>query len=417
MGIPKSVINHFIGDLFWKIMIIQRLPELVIQFVFIAINGFDIYFLLAFITTVLCILCMIPKKLQLNVLEINNKFLIQQTAFLMEISSSEINENSSKFLMRPNALKQCIAKILNEGEHNNLVHTNHIEFPSFEAINVSTENNYEGNKVYRCYGLKAHISINTISISRRVILMKLKTAQKDGTFIEYLSIAWNLEDKPSIDDIVMVYDVNGDHVIQRPVQEPRLSIEGQRNLEIMAIQKQREAIQAQKEKEATITNRKRVAHHRKLSTNPFDQFPDIDELRDIKHERRMSTNPFDEYYADDINNIPSDSDDTVINGRMSDMHRSTITESDIPPIMEIVDLNTGNKSTANKVPRRRQLSKMHVGDESIVSLDMAFDVDNGYNKHGSFVSLDMAFDNDDNKNALRLTRLTSASSMQRMTSL
>ena len=40
---------------------------------------------------------------------------------------------------------------------------------------------------------------------------------------------------------------------------------------------------------------------------------------------------------------------------------------------------------------------------------MAFDIDKG----GSFVSLDMAFDDD--TNPLRLARITSASSMQKMT--
>ena len=127
----------------------------------------------------------------------NNKFLIQQTAFLMEISSQEINENSSKFLLKPNALKQCISKILNTNDNGNainIVNANQIEFPSFEAIKVSTESNYKGRKIFRCYGLKVHIIINTISISRRVILMKLQKAQDDGSFIEHLSMAWKLKD-------------------------------------------------------------------------------------------------------------------------------------------------------------------------------------------------------------------------------
>eukprot|EP00486_Rosalina_sp_Unknown_P001857 CAMPEP_0201575068 /NCGR_PEP_ID=MMETSP0190_2-20130828/20014_1 /ASSEMBLY_ACC=CAM_ASM_000263 /TAXON_ID=37353 /ORGANISM="Rosalina sp." /LENGTH=284 /DNA_ID=CAMNT_0048004221 /DNA_START=382 /DNA_END=1236 /DNA_ORIENTATION=+ len=284
-------------------------------------------------------------------------------------------------------------------------------------------------------------------MSRRVILMKLQKAQDDGSFIEQLSIAWKLNDKPSIDDIVMVYDVDGEHVIQRATSEPNLSVEGQRNLEILTIQKQREeAIQAQKQKEEeaiqalkqkeeairaqkekrTKTKRKRMAHHRKLSTNPFDQFPDIKELgvREINHERRMSTNPFDEYCIediDDINNIPSDSDDTVCNPNRGG-HIPTITEDEIPPMVQFVNLNSENKpSTVNKVPRRynRQSSKVHIPDQSFVSLDMAFDIDgehNGSMGMNGLVSLDMAFDDDDN-GALRLQRITSASSMKSVVSL
>ena len=157
---------------------------------------------------------MISMKLQLNLIQINDKFLLQQTAFLMEISSEEINQNSSQFLLKPNAFKQCIARVLSNGD-DNTININQIEFPSFEAIKVSTECNYKGEKVFRCYGLKVHIAINTISMSRRVILMKLQEAQDDGALIQQLSIAWRLKEEPSIDDIVMVYDLNGDHVIQR----------------------------------------------------------------------------------------------------------------------------------------------------------------------------------------------------------
>lgn len=173
----------------------------------------------------------------------------------------------------------------------------------------------------------------------------------------------------------------------------------------MSIQKQKE--EAAKE-QAEVTKR-RATHHRALSTNPFDQFPDANELdiTDTRHVRGMSTNPFDEYSINDIkeiNNVVSDGDDTIYHAKLRDIGA-----------VEIIHLNSESKTTANRVPKRGQSSKMHVPDQSFVSLDMSFDINDGNGEMPGFVSLDMGFDDDDG--ALRLQRITSASSMKAVVSL
>merc|ERR1719445_970211 len=178
-------------------------------------------------------------KLKLKSIDLNNEFLIQRTAFLMEISSAEINTNSSKYLLQPNALKQAIADILE-------IDSNSIELPLFEAIKVSTESNCQNKKVFRCYGLKIYFAVNTVTMSRRVVLMKLEKSVEDDTMVNKLVNAWNLEQEPSIDDVVMVYDLSGDLVIQRPIEEPRYSHYKRTNLELMNKAEEMDLITQQK---------------------------------------------------------------------------------------------------------------------------------------------------------------------------
>jgi len=74
----------------------------------------------------------------------------------------------------------------------------------------------------RCFGLKLYLSVRSTEISRRVVLMRLEQAQSEGTLIEQIMTEWRLEERPSIDDIAMVYDLGGDIVIQRAVAAPTI---------------------------------------------------------------------------------------------------------------------------------------------------------------------------------------------------
>eukprot|EP01083_Nonionella_stella_P114739 339538_1 len=206
MNIPQSMIVAFISDLFWQILLIQRFPEFVIQIMFVAINGYDHYVLCAHITTLICIILLYPMKLR--TLQQPKDVLAQQSAFLMEISSEEINKNATKYIVQSNVFREVIAETLE-------LEKDQIELLSFEAINVSTELNYNNSKVSRCYGLKIYIALSNNSMLRRYALMKLEKAKHNQTLMNKLKDAWDLQQMPSIDDIVMVYDLSGDLVIQR----------------------------------------------------------------------------------------------------------------------------------------------------------------------------------------------------------
>ena len=174
------------------------MPEWTMQIAFLCMNGCDHFFLFALATSMSSFFVALSMNLRLNRSSLNRLFSVHRTAFLVEISSLEINRKCSSLLLRPSALKAVFAEILG-------VDGDCIELPLFEAIKVNT----------RCHGLKLYLSVNTHTISRRAVLMKLEDAQKNEELVKGLVTAWNLEQDPSIDDIAMVYDLGGDLVIQR----------------------------------------------------------------------------------------------------------------------------------------------------------------------------------------------------------
>ena len=209
--IPDSNITFFIGNLFWPILFLHKIPEFALQMVFVGVHGFDGYFFCAFLTTIASTAIISWMKWQLHPIDTNHKFHIQRTAFLMEISSPEINGDPTSYLLRPDALRLAIATILDIAETSHLV-----EFPLFEAIRLSTPSDGPDQEtVSKCYGLKLYIAINSHLMSRRHILMKLESAQKSKVMAKGLMKAWSLTNEPTVDDIVMVYDLGGDLVIQR----------------------------------------------------------------------------------------------------------------------------------------------------------------------------------------------------------
>lgn len=214
MDIPDSNITYFIGNLFWPILFLQKVPEFILQMIFVGFHGFDGYFFCALLTTLTSTAIISWMKYQLYPIDANHKFHIQRTAFLMEISSPEINDNATCYLLQPDALRRAIADILGISETSHLV-----EFPLFEAIRLHTPcDSPDEQKVAKCYGLKVYMAINSRFMSRRQILMKLETAQKSKLMAKALMKVWTLTREPIIDDIVMVYDLGGDLVIQRYFQ-------------------------------------------------------------------------------------------------------------------------------------------------------------------------------------------------------
>eukprot|EP01083_Nonionella_stella_P076286 207824_1 len=214
MGVPHSMMLHFISDIFWKVLLLQRLPELCIQFTYLFLYGCDQYLVLSVVTTISTLLLQINIKCETKPIELLRKYLIHNTAYLMEIEGEEIVTKSNQCLIRPNAFKNVIAQILE-------VEQNCIELPVFEGISVHQECECNNKKVPKCYGLKMYIAVNTLEIPRRIILMKLKEAQTDGRLIRYLMDAWGLTEPPELQEIELVYNIGGDLVIPRARKQAR----------------------------------------------------------------------------------------------------------------------------------------------------------------------------------------------------
>eukprot|EP01084_Bolivina_argentea_P098159 176436_1 len=214
MKIPNTMIVYFIGNMFWEVLLLQRLPEMILEIVYIYIHGYDQYVMFATITTSLTLILLLIMKLKVKKIKLNYKYFIHQTTFLMEISSEEIIKNVNKYLLKPNAFRCVIADTLK-------IKKKLIELPSFEAIKLDKDCDANNKKVTKIYGLKIHFTVNTIIMSRREILMKLKEADIDGSLVKKLIKYWNLNEEPCIDEIEMVYNLFGDLIIPRVQQQSR----------------------------------------------------------------------------------------------------------------------------------------------------------------------------------------------------
>lgn len=214
MAVPESNITHFVGSVFWAILSLQKVPEIALQIAFVAaVDAFDVFVFWAVMSSLASLAVVYWMRCGAAPIASAHKFHIQRTAFLIEVASPEINGDPNRYALRPNALRMAIARILGIADESHLV-----EFPLFEAIRLSDA---------KCYGLKLFVAINSHWMSRREILIKFQSARRSNAMANALRTAWSLSTAPSIDDIVMVYDLGGDLVIQRPLDPDEADLESE----------------------------------------------------------------------------------------------------------------------------------------------------------------------------------------------
>jgi len=219
--------------------------------------------------------------------------------------------------------------------------------------------------------------------------------------------AWNLEQEPSIDDVVMVYDLSGDLVIQRPIEEPRYSHYKRTNLELMNKAEEMDLITQQKwDEEApepeisisldmnhpievSLTNDDRTRRRVKRRTSSKMHFADTSSLFDGMGLYGM--------HCPDTSSIAFDMQLPGKYGRRG---------------MHVADTS----STIFDMPLQGKYSKygMHVPDVSSIGLEMQLQ---GLHIADASSMVFDGYNDDDNQSLeLRLQRITSAS-LKRVVSL